>query len=279
MFPKQKDLVSQILQNLVFLSALIFSRGFLSSSAVILAISGYFLLCLLSFAVIYFSFCVLWYWKEKKSIFSSLASPYFWIFSGCLAIMIFIFIYIDLLFGILALFFVVTAVSHDIFVKDMVIVDVLGTGVEFSLKASLGAAMIKEQISPWLIICTFLLALLVALGQRRNEMNSSKETRVNSRQVLSQYTPRLLDQMIAVVTSSTILTYSLYTISTSPMKTIHSASLVYTIPFVIYGIMRFIYKVYTQDMTYSIELELLFDKPLIIDFTIWICIVFVIMCY
>jgi hypothetical protein len=156
-------------------------------------------------------------------------------------------------------------------------VDVLGTGVEFSLKASLGAAMIATHISPWLIICTFLLALMVALGQRRNEILHSENADNLSRKVLMQYTPKLLDQMIAVVTSSTILAYSLYTISSHPFKSIHSMYLVYTISFVLYGVMRFVYLVYTQTFTGKIEFELIRDKPLIIVFLIWLCAVILIM--
>ena len=174
--------------------------------------------------------------------------------------------------GGLVLFYVIIGLSHDLVVKDLVIVDVLGTGIEFCLRASIGAAIIDTGISPWLIICTFLLALMVSLGQRRNEILQSGMNGNYERKVLTEYTPKLLDQMIAVVTSSTILAYSLYTISTHPLKTIQSNLLVYTIVFVLYGVMRFIYLVYTQTFNKNIEFVLVTDKPLICNFILWLCV-------
>ncbi|OGL45104.1 MAG: hypothetical protein A2161_03975 [Candidatus Schekmanbacteria bacterium RBG_13_48_7] len=265
-----KQLFSHSIQNIIFFSALIFSGNFISLPLFLTSTFGYLLLCVLSSGIIIFAVSTMNADREQKSFLNIFLSRNVIL---CLLIILSvmgIFFSRNSFLGFLALLYTLIALSHDLFVKDLVIIDVLGTGIEFSLKAALGAAMINIQISPWLIICTFLLALLVSLGQRRNEITFVNADNQVPRKVLTLYTPQLLDQMIAVVTSSTILGYSLYTISTHRLKFIHSAYLVYTIPFVLYGIMRFIYLVYTKTMKRNIEFELLMDKPLLADVVIWL---------
>jgi len=277
-FPDRKDLLSHFFQNMIFFSGLIFSGGFLNPNLLLLSILGYVLLCIQSGNIILLT--VLINYKKKKSVLDNFSR---WINIGIgvtileLIIVVGVFFYKGLFPGLIALLYTVISVSHDLFVKDLVIIDVLGSGIEFTLKAALGAALLASKTSLWLLVCAFLLALLVSLGQRRNEIKEPDNNEKQFRKVLTQYTPQLLDQMMAVVTSSTILAYSLYTISSHPLKTIHTTNLVYTIPFVLYGIMRFIYLVHTKTISKNIELELIRDKPLIINFTLWLGFVLVIM--
>ena len=103
--------------------------------------------------------------------------------------------------------------SYSAFLKHIVILDVLTVAAGFTLRAAAGAAAIFVPISHWLLVCTMLLALFIALSKRRHELTLLNETATHHRPILGDYTPYLLDQMISVVTASTLIAYAFYTIS------------------------------------------------------------------
>lgn len=173
-------------------------------------------------------------------------------------------------FGIICLVYFFMNLGYSFYLKNQVIVDVLTIAVGFVLRAVAGAVVIDVEISPWLLVCTLLLALFLGLCKRRNELMLANEMPSKHRLVLEEYSDELLDQMIAVVTASAFMSYALYTISEKVRTEFHTTNLQFTIPFVLFGIFRYLYLVHKKNLGGSPELILLSDKPMIIDLSLWI---------
>ena len=178
-------------------------------------------------------------------------------------------------FAWIALSYFILQIAYSTLLKHIVILDVLTVSAGFVLRAIAGGEVIEVPISSWLLICTILLALFLALGKRRHELILLEENAVNHRKILYEYSPGLLDQMISVATASTVIGYALYTMSAETVKKFQTDNLKYTIPFVLYGIFRYLYLIHQRQEGGSPEKILLNDKPLIINiilylFTIWL---------
>jgi 4-hydroxybenzoate polyprenyltransferase len=158
--------------------------------------------------------------------------------------------------------------SYTLFLKRMVILDVLAIAAGFVLRAAAGAFAIQVVISPWLLICTTLLALFLALSKRRSELLAS-ERAIEHRAVLEEYNLAFLDQLIAIVTSCTVLAYILYTFSDQTMQKFPSHLMPLTLPFVLYGIFRYLFLIYRKCEGGEPELLLIKDIPLLIDIILW----------
>lgn len=173
--------------------------------------------------------------------------------------------YISFYFGLIGLGYVLLVVLYSFGLKNVVILDIMAISSGFVLRAAAGAVLVGVRISPWLILCTLLLSMFLALHKRRSELRVFAGGAVPSRRVLEEYTPELIEDMLHIVTSSTLMAYSLYTFTGS-----HSIYMMGTIPFVIYGIFRYQYIAHTRDMGESPELVLLSDKPLIVNILLWV---------
>lgn len=171
-----------------------------------------------------------------------------------------------LLGGILALYLAVQ-IAYSLVLKHQVILDVFTIAAGFVLRAAAGAVAIGVPISPWLYVCTVLLALFQALVKRRAEIMLLSEEAGSHRRILEDYSAALLEEMIAVVTSSTVMAYSLYTFSAENLPKNHAMML--TIPFVLYGIFRYLYLVYRRNEGGSPEQLLLSDWPLLACIVLW----------
>ncbi|HHW30960.1 MAG TPA: decaprenyl-phosphate phosphoribosyltransferase [Clostridiaceae bacterium] len=168
------------------------------------------------------------------------------------------------LFYILVTYFLMT-LAYSLKLKNIVILDVIIIAMGFVLRTVGGAVAIQVTISPWLILCTTLLALFLALNKRKNELLVLSDDAAHHRKILEEYSPELIDQMLSVVTSTTVMSYALYTFNAGK-----SYYIMLTIPFVLYGIFRYQYLASTKDMGGSPEMALLKDKPLLIDVILWI---------
>ena len=133
-----------------------------------------------------------------------------------------------------------------------------------------GGLVIGVTISSWLLICTMLLALFLAMSKRRHELVLLEGEAANHRPILKEYTTYLLDQMISVVTASTLVAYCLYTISEETVARFGTKNLILTVPFVLYGIFRYLYLIHQKDEGGSPEHLILKDKPLLIDIFLWV---------
>jgi len=165
--------------------------------------------------------------------------------------------------------YVVLLIAYSAFLKNIVILDVLTIAAGFTLRASAGAAAIGVPISHWLLVCTMLLALFIALSKRRHELTLLTGSATDHRPILSDYTPYLLDQMISVVTASTLIAYAFYTISPETTQKFGTDLLSLTIPFPLYGILRYLYLVHQRDQGGSPAELLLNDRPLLACVALW----------
>jgi 4-hydroxybenzoate polyprenyltransferase len=153
--------------------------------------------------------------------------------------------------------------------KHQVILDVFVIAAGFVLRVMGGAVAIEVDTSPWLLLCTTLLALLLGFCKRRHELLLLGEQAAQHRQVLGEYSPRFLDMMISIVTTSTVMSYAFYTVSESTVQKFHTRGLLLTLPFVLYGICRYLYLVYHKGQGGEPSQCLLTDAPLIVNLGLW----------
>jgi 4-hydroxybenzoate polyprenyltransferase len=172
-------------------------------------------------------------------------------------------------FGLVALAYGVLLVLYSTWLKHIVILDVLTVAVGFVLRAIAGAAAVHVEISGWLVICTILIALFLALGKRRQEYLTLHGSAAAHRPVLAEYGEGFLDQMIAVVTASTVTAYALYTMSPETVGKFHTRLLPLTLPFVLYGIFRYLYLLYRRELGGNPSDLLLSDRALLVNTLLW----------
>jgi 4-hydroxybenzoate polyprenyltransferase len=153
--------------------------------------------------------------------------------------------------------------------KNIVIIDVLTIAVGFVFRAVGGTVAVHVEISHWLLLCTILLALFIALAKRRHEIVLLAGGAAQHRAILGEYSPYLLDQMIAVVTASTLISYAFYTISPETELKFGTHWLGLTIPFPLYGIFRYLYLVHQREGGGSPAELLLTDGPLLLCVALW----------
>src|SRR5262249_49339181 len=145
-----------------------------------------------------------------------------------------------------ALAYVVLLVAYSAWLKHVVIVDVIVVAGGVVLRAGGGAGVLAVGISGWVLVCPLLSALFLALGQPRYADVVVEQDAARHRPILAEYSPALLDQMIAVVTASTVTAYALYTMSPETVAKFHTHLLPATLPFVLYGIFRYLYLLYQR---------------------------------
>jgi len=173
-------------------------------------------------------------------------------------------------FALAGLAYVALLGAYSVWLKHVVIVDVLVVAIGFVLRAVAGALAIDVAISGWLLICTILLALFLALGKRRHEVLALEASAALHRPILAEYSAGLLDQMIAVVTASTVTAYALYTMSPETVAKFHTQLLPATLPFVLYGIFRYLYLLYHRRLGGNPSDIVIRDRALLINTCLWL---------
>jgi 4-hydroxybenzoate polyprenyltransferase len=159
--------------------------------------------------------------------------------------------------------------AYTFYLKQQVILDIFSIAAGFVLRVVAGGLAIGVQLSPWLFICTTLLSLFLAMAKRRHELVLLREDATEHRQILKEYSPYLLDQMMGVVTATTVMSYALYTISEETIAKFHTSNLIFTLPFVLYGIFRYLYLVHQKVEGGRPEEVLLTDRPLLLTVLGW----------
>jgi 4-hydroxybenzoate polyprenyltransferase len=172
-------------------------------------------------------------------------------------------------FGIVAATYLASLLLYSVALKHVVIVDVLMIAGGFVLRAVGGAVAVDVPIGHWLLVCTTLLALFLALSKRRHELVVLADGATDHRRILEEYSPYLLDQMIGVVTSSTLIAYTVYATSPDTAARLGTGKLGLTIPFVLYGIFRYLYLVHQKRGGGSPAAMLLTDRPLLGCVALW----------
>jgi 4-hydroxybenzoate polyprenyltransferase len=168
-----------------------------------------------------------------------------------------------------SLAYVLLNLAYSFSLKNVVILDVIAVSLGFVLRAVAGALAIDVHFSSWLLVITILLALFLSLAKRRHEMILLETSAVEHRRILAEYSPYLLDQMIAVVTASCLTAYAFYTLAPETVTKYQTERLALTIPFVLYGIFRYLYLVHRREGGGSPTDVLLTDRPLLVAVALW----------
>ena len=174
-------------------------------------------------------------------------------------------------FGAITVAYLALTLSYSARLKHIVIVDVLAIAAGFVARAVAGAVVIHVAISPWLLLCTTLLALFLGLAKRRSELLTLENGGLDHRKTLGEYTAPMLDQMLGVTASATLMAYCLYTFTAVCATTgkLHPAMMI-TIPFVVYGLFRYMFLIQSRNAGGSPELVLLEDKPMLLNVVLYV---------
>jgi len=267
----------QWIKNIVIFAAIIFSYNIFRWHMLIRVIAAFFLFCIFSGCVYIFNDLLDRESDRKHPLKSQrpIASGklgQFTAVAGATAIGLGGFLLAWILgrrFFLIALSYFLLQIVYSYILKQAVILDVFSIACGFVLRVVAGAEVIHVPISSWLLICTMLLSLFLALSKRRHELVFLKDEASNHRKALKEYSPYLLDQMIAVVTSATVVAYALYTVAPETVQKFHTTRLIYTVPFVLYGIFRYLYLVHQKKEGGRPEELLVMDKPLLVNILIY----------
>jgi 4-hydroxybenzoate polyprenyltransferase len=174
-------------------------------------------------------------------------------------------------FAALTVLYLLLQVAYTFWLKEIVILDVFAIAAGFVIRAVAGGVVISVPVSPWIIICTFLLMSFLGFSKRRHELVLLEARATDHRSSLREYSPYFLDQMIAVLTASTVVAYAIWTASPEVIHKLGTDKLYLTIPFVLFGIFRYLYLVHQREEGGNPTQLLLSDPPLLADLLLWIC--------
>ena len=272
-------------KNLIVFAALIFAKKFADPESVTLAIKAFFAFCLASSAIYYLNDIAdckkdqLHPTKKNRPIASGrLSFKTAWFIAALLLTAGFILSYtLGQLFLFYFILYVFLNFGYNLGLKNVVIIDVMILAIGFVLRAAAGAEAITVPISSWLLVCTILLALFLGLAKRRHELVILGDDAISHRQSLAHYSPYFLDQMMSVVTASTVVAYAFYTLSPEVKDKLGTGNMVFTVPFVLYGIFRYLYLIHQKDEGGSPTKLLVTDTPLLVCVGLWIISVFIIL--
>jgi len=264
-------------KNLILFAGLIFSRSLIDTRLALISLAAFLLFCLSSGAIYLLNDVIdleqdrVHPYKKFRAIASGRVSVGLAV--GTAIFLAFLSIglglWLDRGFGYVLLGYLALMLLYSAWLKRVVILDVLTIAMGFVFRAVAGGVVIHVEISSWLLVCTVLLALFLGLGKRRHELILLEDSAGEHREILREYSPYLLDQMIAVVTASTLVAYALYTMSSETVSKFATKNLEFTIPFVLYGIFRYLYLIHQRKVGGSPERVLLSDKPLLLDILLW----------
>jgi 4-hydroxybenzoate polyprenyltransferase len=175
-------------------------------------------------------------------------------------------------FFYISLFYIAVNVLYSLFLKSMVIIDIMIIAFGFVLRVMAGAAVNRIALYPWILISTFLLAIFLALIKRRQELLKMQDLVPEkvTRMTLLSYTVSLLDQMISISTATTLIAYIMYVLSPDVQQKFHSTKLFYTVPFVIFGIFRYLFLSYAKGEGESPSEIIYTDLPFTVNLILWI---------
>jgi 4-hydroxybenzoate polyprenyltransferase len=268
---------SQWTKNLILFAALLFGQRLLDGPAVLHAIAGFVIFCALS-GVVYLINDV----ADREADRRHPVKQHRPIASGAVPVRAAITLAVALgalaiagafwlsrPFGIVSTSYLALLALYSGVLKHIVILDVLTIAIGFVLRAVAGAVAVNVPISHWLYVLTILGALFLALSKRRHELVLLADGAIGHRRILEEYSPYLLDQMIAVVTASTIVAYAFYTVSPETVQKFGTDRLMLTLPFPLYGIFRYLYLVHLKEGGGNPSDMLLNDRPLLLCVGLW----------
>lgn len=176
-------------------------------------------------------------------------------------------------FHLILSIYVLLNVVYSLGLKRLVIIDVMVIAIGFVLRAVAGAIIVGVQPSPWLILCTLMLALMIGFGKRRHELTLLQEDAHSHRHSLQEYSVQFLDLMMAISGAASVMTYALYTMAVETVARFGSHSLIFTTPWVLYGVFRYLYLVYQCTEGGDPARLLVSDRPTLVNVMLWIGVV------
>ena len=268
-------------KNLVLFAGVVFSKRFFEFPLVRKSLMGFGIFCLLSGAIYIFNDIFdrrkdVEHPAKKKRPIPSGALPVRTAAAVSIAVIALLLpasILLGTEFFLLALIFVALNFTYSLFLRRVVILDVISIAFSFLIRAAAGVVVLHTEIpdlefSPWLWMCTLFLALFLAICKRRNEF-CSLESASNHRDSLKDYSVRLLDQLVGLSATTALVSYSIYTVWPATVEKFGTNRLVYTIPFVVFGIMRYLYLVYNRRVGGDPSGVLLTERAILIDVFLW----------
>lgn len=172
-------------------------------------------------------------------------------------------------FSICLAIYLVLNVLYSLALKRLVILDVMTIALGFVLRVEAGALAIAVEVSSWLLLCTTFVALFLGFAKRRHELALQPQSGTGTRSVLEHYNLTFVDQMINVVTASTIVSYALYTVDPGTAARLGTPHLIVTVPLALYGIFRFLFLLYQRSDRQSPTDAILHDPPFLINLALW----------
>lgn len=272
-------------KNLVVFAGLIFSKNLAHPALVVKSLEAFFIFCLLS-GVIYIINDIADIEKDKLheakrrrplpsgNLRVSTAAISSVVIGG--AALLWAFRAGSSFFAVSVIFFGLNFL-YSFFFKKAVLLDVVSISLSFVIRAIAGVEALVEldtsiELSPWLLICTLFLSLFLAFCKRRHELMTMTQASEH-RETLAEYSPNLIDQLVGISASGAILSYSIYTIWPDTVQKFGTEGLVYTIPLVLLGLMRYLYLVYSKDMGGSPSDILLSEKFILFVVFLWVLLV------
>lgn len=168
-------------------------------------------------------------------------------------------------------------IGYSFKLKDILFLDIIIIAIGFVLRVIVGALAIGVELSNWILVTTFFISMFLGFCKRRYELLILIENPENFRPVLKKYPQNILDQMIGISTTLTIISYSLYAISEETITKLETNKLIYTIPFVVYGVSRYIYLTYQKEKGGDPADVIIKDYPIIINFLLWLGLVLILL--
>ncbi len=277
--------IRQWTKNVFVLSPLLFSLHLLDPAALLHSVIGFFLFSLIASSIYILNDIVdadvdrSHPVKRLRPIASgSLSMGYAsWSVAVLFAVSIGLAMYVHRGFAFVLIGYFALNVVYSYVLKKAVIIDVMTIAASFVLRIVAGAIIIDVPISEWLLICTSLLALFLGFSKRRHEITVLESDAHIHRPVLLEYSTYFLDQMISLVTASTLICYILYTVDDDTVVKFGSKTLLYTTPFVLYGLFRYYYLVHQKKTGGDPTSEFLSDIPLLANVVLWAAAVVVIL--
>ncbi len=267
----------QWVKNLLVFAPLVFSISFLKLEAIISSLLAFASFCLISGSIYLLNDVKdrkldrLHPLKNKRPIASGKISSKVAIIASLILFFCgsLLSLYINIGTFSLILIYVILNVCYSLGLKYIIILDIIIVALGFLIRALTGALAINVSASPWLLTCTFMLALLVVIGKRRSELNLLKNMASDHRKTLEDYNLILLDGLLFICAGAGIITYTLYTMAVETISRFETQWLIGTTPIVIYSIFRYLYLIYAKDEEGDPTRLILRDKPMLISGLLW----------
>ncbi len=269
--------VRQWVKNLFVFAPLVFSLQLFNAASFLQAVTAFFAFCLVSGSLYAMNDIIDLerdkYHPRKKYRplpAGNLTVPESAVIGAlCMGLGFFLAFTLEILVAVILGVYLVMNVFYSLWGKNIIVFDTMMIALGFVLRVLAGAYAIAVRPSSWLLVATFFLALLLGLGKRYNELRVLEEDSANHRQVLEEYSEPFLKQLFAVASSATIVAYALYTMDDEVIAAFQTENLVFTLPFVVFGIFRYLYLVYRHEMGGDPTEMVYKDRAMLLTVVLW----------